>query len=65
MSPPSPAPRLTDIDAVELIRSEMTGVTLEAFSRPRPCFNLVLGVPQAAANTCPPRILLAAFGHKI
>jgi uncharacterized protein with HEPN domain len=32
MATPSPIPRLTDIiEAVELIRSEMAGVTLEAF----------------------------------
>jgi uncharacterized protein with HEPN domain len=32
MAPPSPVPRLTDIvEAIELIRSEMAGVTLQAF----------------------------------
>lgn len=32
MAPPSPVPRLTDIvEAIELIRTEMAGVTLEAF----------------------------------
>ncbi len=32
MAEPSPVPRLTDIvEAVELIRSEMAGVTLQAF----------------------------------
>jgi uncharacterized protein with HEPN domain len=32
MAPPSPSARLTDIiEAVELIRSEMAGVTLQAF----------------------------------
>jgi uncharacterized protein with HEPN domain len=32
MAAPSPVPRLADvIEAVELIRSEMAGVTLEAF----------------------------------
>jgi hypothetical protein len=32
MAPPSPVPRLTDIvEAIELIRSEMGGVTLQAF----------------------------------
>ncbi len=33
---PSPIPRLTDIiEAIELIRSEMAGVTLEAFEPDR------------------------------
>jgi len=32
MAPPSPVPRLTDIiEAIELIRTEMAGVTLQAF----------------------------------
>ena len=32
MAPPSPVPRLSDIvEAIELIRSEMAGVTLKAF----------------------------------
>jgi uncharacterized protein with HEPN domain len=32
MAPPSPVPRLSDIvEAIELIRSEMVGVTLQAF----------------------------------
>jgi len=36
MVPPSSIPRLTDIiEAIELIRSEMTGVTLEAFEPDR------------------------------
>ena len=36
MAAPSPIPRLTDIiEAIELIRSEMTGVTLEAFETDR------------------------------
>ena len=36
MAPPSPVPRLTDIiEAIELIRSEMADVTLEAFEPDR------------------------------
>ena len=36
MAEPSPVPRLTDIvEAVELIRSEMAGVTLQAFEPDR------------------------------
>src|SRR5260370_38685467 len=36
MAKPSPVPRLTDIiEAIELIRSEMTGVTLNAFESDR------------------------------
>jgi uncharacterized protein with HEPN domain len=36
MAPSSPVPRLTDIiEAIELIRSEMAGVTLEAFEPDR------------------------------
>ena len=36
MAEPSPVPRLTDIiKAVELIRSEMAGVTLKAFEPDR------------------------------
>ena len=36
MVPPSPAPRLVDIiEAIELIRSEMAGVTIEAFGPDR------------------------------
>ena len=36
MAEPSPVPRLTDIiEAVELIRSEMAGVTLKAFEPDR------------------------------
>jgi hypothetical protein len=32
MAPPSPVPRLTDIiEVIKLIRSEMAGVTLQAF----------------------------------
>jgi hypothetical protein len=37
MAAPSPVPRLADIiEAVELIRSEMAGVTLEAFEPDKP-----------------------------
>jgi len=36
MAKPSPVPRLTDIiEAIELIRSEMAGVTLQAFEPDR------------------------------
>jgi uncharacterized protein with HEPN domain len=36
MAEPSPLPRLTDIvEAIELIRSEMAGVTIEAFESDR------------------------------
>jgi uncharacterized protein with HEPN domain len=36
MAPPSPVPRLTDIiEAIELIRSEMADVTIEAFEPDR------------------------------
>jgi uncharacterized protein with HEPN domain len=36
MAPPSPVPRLADIiEAIDLIRSEMAGVTIEAFGPDR------------------------------
>jgi hypothetical protein len=58
MAKPSPVPRLTDIiEAIELIRGEMAGVTLDSFESDRHKRWLIergIELSQKPAVTCPP-----------